>query len=150
MLPTKGVKIHPASYQDLGASFLSTLVNVINSIIGAGILSIPYIIHGTGLIGSLLLLFSALVLSLFGGYYLVVSSNYTQKDSFGEIAEVLYGKTVRWISIITLIVYQVGVSTAYFVILFEQFLDLLHSWGGISNSWLWSNRWVESEYLNDR
>ena len=42
-------------YKDTGATFQSTFINVVNTIIGAGILSIPSSIHGTGLIGSLLL-----------------------------------------------------------------------------------------------
>ena len=48
------------------------------------------------------------------------------------------------ISNATLIIYELGVSTAYFVIIFEQVLDLLEAWGGLSSAWVWNNRWVGS------
>ena len=128
--------------QEMGATFKSTVINVVNCIIGAGILSIPATIHSTGLIGSFLLLTISLVLSLFGSYFLVVSATYTKKDTFGGIAGVLYNKTITILSDITLIIYQIGISTAYSVILFEQVLDLLQAWGGVDGDWLWSNRWV--------
>ena len=128
--------------QDIGATFNSTVINVVNCIIGAGILSIPATIHSTGLIGSLLLLVTSLLLSLFGSYFLVVAATYTKKDTFGGIARVLYNKTMTIFSDCTLIIYQIGISTAYSVILFEQVLDLLQSWGGIDGEWLWNNRLV--------
>lgn len=130
------------SHNAEGASFTSTAINVINTIIGAGILSIPSTIHNTGIVGSFLLLITSLILSLFGAYYLIVASHYTKKDSFGEIADLLYGKTVKALSNFTIIIYQLGVSTAYFVILFEQVLDLLHSWGKVEIAFLSSNKYV--------
>lgn len=131
-------------YQDKGASFQSTLINVVNTIIGAGILSIPSSIHGTGLIGSFLLLLISCLLSICGAYYLIVSAAYTRKDSYADIAEALYGSTARNISCITLILYELGASTAYSVILFEQVLDLFHAWGGFSTAVLWKHRWVSN------
>lgn len=125
-----------------GATFTSTVVNVVNTIIGAGILSIPSTIHNTGIVGSLLLLFTSLVFSLFGAYYLTVASHYTKKDSFGEIADLLYGRGVKILSNFTIVIYQLGVSTAYFVILFEQVLDLLHSWGKVDTLFLANNKYV--------
>ena len=129
-------------YRNTGATFQSTFINVMNTIIGAGILSIPYSIHGTGLIGSFLLLVVACLFSICGAYFLIVAAVYTKKDSYGDIGQILYGTTIRTISIITLILYEVGVSTAYSVILFEQVLDLLGTWGGFSSVLLWKNRWV--------
>lgn len=137
------VKTHSSE----GATFMSTSVNVVNTIIGAGILSIPLTIHNTGIIGSFILLFLSLVFSLFGAYYLIVASHYTKRDSFGEIADVLYGTTVKVLSNFTIIIYQVGVSCAYFVILFEQVLDLLHSWAKINTDYLQQNRYVFQFYF---
>ena len=131
--------------QDVGATFSSTVINVVNCIIGAGILSIPATIHSTGLIGSFLLLVTSLLLSLFGSYFLIVAATYTKKDTFGGIARVLYNNTMTIFSDCTLIIYQIGISTAYSVILFEQVLDLLQAWGGIDGDWLWNNRWVGCE-----
>ena len=122
----------------------STLINVVNTIIGAGILSIPSSIHGTGLIGSFLLLLISCLFSICGAYYLIVSAAYTRKDSYADIAEALYGSTARNISCITLILYELGASTAYSVILFEQVLGLLHAWGGFSTAVLWKHRWVSN------
>ena len=129
-------------YKEDGATFTSTSINAINTIIGAGILSIPLTIHNTGIVGSFFLLLSSLVLSLCGAFYLIVASHYTKKDTFGEIANLLYGKGARIVGNMTIIVYELGVSTAYFVILFEQALDLLHSWGKVDSEFLYHNRYV--------
>ena len=129
-------------YTEDDATFTSTSVNAINTIIGAGILSIPLTIHNTGIVGSFFLLLTSLALSLCGAYYLIVASHYTKKDTYGEIANLLYGKGVKIVGNMTIIVYELGVSTAYFVILFEQALDLLHSWGKIESEFLYHNRYV--------
>ena len=135
-------KDHLSMVQEMGATFKSTFVNVINCIIGAGILSIPATIHNTGLFGAFILLLSSLVLSLFGSFFLTVAATYAKKDTLGGISNILYGKKMEIISNTTLIIHELGVSTAYFVILFEQVLDLLESWGGLSAGWVWNNRWV--------
>lgn len=139
---TNSYPIQSEDHGNTGASFSSTAINVVNTIIGAGILSIPSTIRNTGMIGSLLLLLCALVLSQFGAYYLMVASNYTKKYSFGEIADILYGKTVKTLSDMTILIYELGVSSAYSVILFDQLLDLLHSWGNIGIDHLTANRYV--------
>ena len=131
-------------YKEKGASLMSTFINAVNCIIGAGILSIPITVHKTGIVGSLVLLVTSLCLSLFGCFFLTVASTYTQKDSLGEMAQILYGRTVSKLADITLIIYEIGVSTVYNVILYEQVLDLLETWGGINASWLWNHRWVVS------
>lgn len=43
---------HLSMIKEVGATFTSTFVNVINCIIGAGILSIPATVHNTGLFGA--------------------------------------------------------------------------------------------------
>ena len=134
-------------YKEKGASLMSTFINAVNCIIGAGILSIPVTIHKTGVVGSLFLLLTSLCLSLFGCYFLTVAATYTQKDSLGEMANILYGRVVSKLADITLIIYEIGVSTVYNIILYEQVLDLLETWGGISAGWLWNNRWVSVHHL---
>lgn len=128
--------------QELGASYQSTMVNVVNTIIGAGILSIPSTIHSTGIIGSFLFLFGSLLISLLGGFYLIVAAAYTKRDSFGEIANSLYGPTVKMLANLTVIIYEMGVSTAYFVILFEQVGDLLQAWNIADATFVYENKWV--------
>ena len=129
--------------QELGASLQSTLVNVINTIIGAGILSIPSTIHSTGIISSFLFLICSLLLSILGAYYLIVASAYTRQDSFGKIADILYGTVVKSLANVTVLVYELGVSTAYFVILFDQISDLLQTWNIMDTSFLLQNKWVQ-------
>ena len=128
--------------QELGASYQSTMVNVVNTIIGAGILSIPSTIQSTGIIGSFLFLFGSLLISLLGGFYLIVAAAYTKRDSFGEIANSLYGPTVKMLANLTVIIYEMGVSTAYFVILFEQVGDLLQAWNIADSTFVYENKWV--------
>ena len=133
--------------QEFGASYQSTMVNVVNTIIGAGILSIPSTIHSTGIIGSFLFLCASLLISLLGGYYLIVAAAYTKRDSFGEIAYVLYGPTMKMLANLTVIIYEMGVSTAYFVILFDQVGDLLQAWNIADSTFVYNNKWVSERSI---
>lgn len=93
---------HLSMIKEVGATFTSTFVNVINCIIGAGILSIPATVHNTGLFGAFFLLLASLALSLFGSFYLTVAATYTNKDTLGGISSILYGKNMIIISNATL------------------------------------------------
>ena len=120
--------------QELGASYQSTMVNVVNTIIGAGILSIPSTIHSTGIIGSFLFLFGSLLISLLGGFYLIVAAAYTKRDSFGEIAYALYGPTVKLLANLTVIIYEMGVSVPGDISVIGSENDLFAEYNTISLS----------------
>lgn len=118
------------------ASFSSCVFNVANQIIGAGILTIPYSIHGAGVYGSALMLLLSFVLSLLSAHYLTIASEYTRKDTYGGISSVLCRPWVSVFSDVSLTFFNFGTSVSYAIILYDQVDDLLASWVGVSPSFL--------------
>lgn len=126
------------------ASFSSCVFNVANQIIGAGILTIPYSIHGAGIYGSALMLLLSFVLSLLSAHYLTIASEYTHKDTYGGISSVLCRPWVSVFSDVSLTFFNFGTSVSYFIILYDQVDDLLASWFGVSSSFLSTRHAVDS------
>lgn len=132
------IKVQPLDIKDTveisekGASLTSSVVNMMNTIIGAGVLSIPSTVGKAGLLGSFLILAISLYLSLEGANMLSMASVYTSADSYGGVGTKLQSKTVGLIGDIAMIVFDFGISIAYFIILFDQAADLVVLWGNVS------------------
>lgn len=120
------------SYQPDGASLGSSIINMMNTIVGAGVLSIPSTVKNAGLIGSFLLLALSLYLSIEGARMLSMSAVYTKEESYGLIGKKLSSNVVGVIGDVAMIVFDFGVSVAYFIILFSQVKDLLVAWCGLT------------------
>ena len=129
------------STQEEGATLSSSIINMMNTIVGAGVLSIPSTFKNAGLIGSLLLLALSLFLSLYGARFLSLSAVYTKEESYGFIGAKVSSYAVGVAADIFMIVFDFGVSIAYFIILFSQAIDLLEAWGGIARDTLENNEW---------
>ena len=117
---------------ETGATLSSSVVNMMNTIIGAGVLSIPSTIAKSGLLGSFLILAISLYLSLEGANMLSMASVYTSADSYGAVGNKLNNKTVGLVGDIAMIIFDFGISIAYFIILFDQAADLVVFWGNVS------------------
>ena len=137
--PTPGEEVFYMSTQEDGATLTSSITNMINSIIGAGVLSIPNTVRKAGLLGSFILLFVCLYLSLEGAHMLSDASVYTKQDSYGTVATRLGIHKVGVVGDIAMIVFDLGVSVAYLIIFFQQMIDLAHAWLGVAmetlNTW---------------
>lgn len=116
------------STQEKGATLMSSMTNMVNSIIGAGVLSIPSTVRKAGIVGSFILLSLSLYLSLEGAHMLSDTSVYTKEDSYGSIGKKVGVAAAGLIGDISMIVFDLGISVAYLLILFQQTIDLLHSW----------------------
>ena len=121
-------------YSEKGASLSSSVINMMNTIIGAGVLSIPSTVGRAGIVGSFLILAISLYLSLEGANMLSMASVYTSADSYGGVGTSLNSKTVGLIGDIAMIVFDFGISIAYFIILFDQAADLVVLWGNVSTA----------------
>ena len=105
---------------------------MMNSIVGAGVLSIPNTVRKAGLLGSFILLFVCLYLSLEGAHMLSDASVYTKQDSYGTVATRLGIPKVGLVGDIAMIVFDLGVSVAYLIIFFQQMIDLANAWLGVA------------------
>lgn len=108
-----------------GATFNSTVVNIINTIIGAGVLSIAYSIMKAGILGSILMIIVIFVPSVFTAYYLSVTSIYTNEAIYGSVGTKLCNKLIGGLSDFSLILLDFGIDVAYMSVLFNQVIDIL-------------------------
>ena len=124
------------------AGMTSSILNVANQIIGAGILTIPYMVHETGVYGSLIMLLFSFGLSLLSAHFLAIAADYTHKDTYGGIATELFNSFLAWFSDLALTVFNFGTSVSYSIILYDQLDDLLLVWFGLDASFLAANHLV--------
>lgn len=108
-----------------GATFNSTVINIINTIIGAGVLSIAYSIMKAGVLGSVLMIIAVFVPSVFTAYYLSVTSIYTNEAIYGSVGTKLCNKLIGGLSDFSLILLDFGIDVAYMNVLFNQVIDIL-------------------------
>ena len=131
-----------SDYNPTGSTFMSSILNMTNTIIGAGTLSLPSTVLDGGIIGAGLLLVVSLVLSLFGAHYLVTAAVYTKEDSYGFIGRKAVNPTVGYLADIFMILFDFGISVGYMNISFGQTVDLISNlfnvpWGTVN-----ANKWV--------
>ena len=129
-------------YTSTGASLGSSIVNMMNTIVGAGTLSLPCTIMDGGIVGAGLLLILSLALSLLGAHYLVVASAYTREDSYGFIGRRLVNKGTGYFADFFMILFDFGICVGYCNIVFSQTTDLVHNVFHIARETLDSHNWV--------
>lgn len=103
-----------------GSSFISTVINTVNTVIGAAIISIAYSIRISGVWGALVLMAVVLVPSLITIYYMACATVYTNEDIYGAIGRKLTNKVVGVLSDISLMVLDFGIDVAYMNVGFNQ------------------------------
>lgn len=115
-----GVKAWENASSFQGAGFMSTVINTINTVIGAAIISIAYSIKISGVWGAIVLIIAVLIPSLITSYYMSVCTEYTGEIIYGKIGEKLYNKAVGIIANIFLMILDFGIDVAYMNVLFNQ------------------------------
>ena len=124
----------PADYMKVqldGSSLGASIVNMMNTIVGAGVLSIPLTVKKAGLVGSFIVLACSLFLSLEGAKMLSTAAVYTKAESYGMVANKLNQPFMGVLGDWAMIIFDLGVSVAYLIILFSQVMDLIENWGGV-------------------
>lgn len=85
--PEDPIPVDYVKVQNDGSSLGSSVVNMMNTIVGAGVLSIPSTVKKSGIVGAFLLLALSLYLSLEGAKMLSTVSIYTRAESYGMVAK---------------------------------------------------------------
>ena len=125
-LPVEYVKV-----QTEGSTLIASVLNMMNTIVGAGVLSLPLTVKKSGLIGTIVVLGCSLYLSLEGAKMLSTAAVYTKAESYGMVANKLNQHGMGILGDWAMIILVLGVCVAYFIILFSQVLDLAENWFGI-------------------
>ena len=103
-----------------GASFISSIINTINTVIGAAIISIAYSIRISGVWGAIVMVIVVLVPSLITSYYMSCATLYSNEDIYGKIGKRLVNNAVGILADISLVILDLGIDVAYMNVLFNQ------------------------------
>ena len=126
------------------ATIKSGSINLLNTIIGAGILAMPFGLKSNGLVfGCLLIIWSSLT-SAFGLYLQNKVAKYTQQReavSYFSLAQLTYPHlSIVFDSAISIKCFGVGVS--YLVVIGDLMPKIMESWGVQGGWWLERNLWI--------
>lgn len=111
------VVLEEADLGDGGSSIPPSIFNLANSIIGAGILSLPYAFSLTGwALGSILLLFTVAGAD-FTIRLLLKCGEASQRRTYEGVADAAFGRKGVWFVSTAVILLNIGALTAYNVIL---------------------------------
>ena len=133
------------STQEEGSKLAASIINMMNTIIGAGTISLPNTIMISGIGGGAIMIVLSLILSLIGAHYLSTAAIYTKEDSYGFIGRKVVNPTVGYVADFFMILFDFGISVGYMNILFSQTMDLAaiamkttvsdlskHNWVGVA------------------
>ena len=99
---------------------MSTVINTINTVIGAAIISIAYSISISGVWGAIVMVIVVLVPSLITSYYMSCATLYSNEDIYGKIGKRLVNNVVGVLADISLVILDFGIDVAYMNIGFNQ------------------------------
>ena len=117
----------------------TTGVQIANTIMGAGILSIPIIMRYLGIIiGSLFLIFLALS-TIYSVYILIRCHQITGKYGFSMLGKITMGNFGNILVKIIIIINNIGLCIAYFRIFGEVVQTIIQAW--VSPDSFWATNW---------
>lgn len=103
-----------------GSSLVSTVINTVNTVIGAAIISIAYSIRISGVWGAVVLMIAVLIPSLITTRYMSYATIYTNEDIYGAIGRRLTNNVVGVLADISLMILDFGIDVAYMNVGFNQ------------------------------
>ena len=114
------------------ASFFSTYINLTNTTIGAGTLSMHLVLRECGVILGLIIMFLAMLLSLYAYRTLIISTNDTKTYNNKELCKVVIANWSSYIFEIFIIVCCIGTCCTYINVLSRSLGPHLRGmWGNV-------------------
>ena len=110
------------------ASLRATLFNVVNSVLGAGALGLPY---ATRLDGMALGAFLIVLIGFFSertAYFLLHATEHTRARLYSQAAAKLYGPTAGTLVDVTIIVQNLGLLCSYVVVIGDLIPSVISAW----------------------
>eukprot|EP00049_Salpingoeca_infusionum_P019455 m.361944 g.361944 ORF g.361944 m.361944 type:complete len:497 (+) comp20013_c0_seq1:238-1728(+) len=134
----------PALGDSAKSSVFHCILNLVNTIIGAGVLSLPFVFSLVGYGGGLILLACNAVGADYSLYLLIRSSAVCERKTYEGIATLAFGKKGLYIVSTCVLLLNIGAATAYVVIIGDTLPDIFHF---ISEDFLdpdWARLWCTS------
>lgn len=112
-----------------GSSLRGTVFNLVNSMMGAGILGLPFVFAETGVVLNLFLLVFVAALSDLTVWMLIYCLDATRERTYAGVAEVLYGRGLGLLIDFIIFSNNIGTMISYVIIigdLMPSFLAYVH------------------------
>ena len=126
-------------------SIKSSGAQIANTIMGAGILSIPIIMRYLGLFLGIIFIISLALCTLFSVFILIRCHEITGKNGFSMLGKITMGKFGSILIKVIIIINNLGFCIAYFRIFGEVFQTIIQ--GFISPESFWANNWHNFIYI---
>eukprot|EP01084_Bolivina_argentea_P185081 319186_1 len=131
-----GTPHHGEAHQiHLGQSPIRRVIfNMLNSIIGAGVVGLPFVYSNAGLCGGLLLMILFAWISAYSLKLLVISAKLCQQRNYEDLCEYLFGYKGYLFVSVTMFVFDFGATLSYLIILGDSAQEIIRIWGYNSNT----------------
>lgn len=115
-----GEESRPLLAQDVqvrGASFMSSAFNLMNAIMGSGILGLSYAMANTGIIGFSILLLVVSSLAVYSVHLLLLLCDKTGMNSYEALGEKAFNRPGKILVACTILIQNIGAMSSYLFIL---------------------------------
>eukprot|EP00055_Hartaetosiga_balthica_P012140 m.58066 g.58066 ORF g.58066 m.58066 type:complete len:458 (+) comp7850_c0_seq5:57-1430(+) len=124
------------------ASVSACSINLINTIIGAGVLSLPYAFSLVGYVGGILLLIVNVMVADYSLHLLLKAAKTCGRDTYESIADYTFGrKGVALVSMATILL-NIGAATAYIVIIGDTLPEFIYDVAPTFLATEWARLWA--------
>jgi len=103
------------------SSLLGTYANLVNAIVGAGIIGIPYAMRETGLVAGLVLIFATALLTDKSLRLLISTGKHASVQSYETLLEAAFGKIGFVFISLNMLIMSYGAMIAYLLVLKDTF-----------------------------
>eukprot|EP00056_Hartaetosiga_gracilis_P004389 m.74606 g.74606 ORF g.74606 m.74606 type:complete len:240 (+) comp11813_c0_seq2:110-829(+) len=128
-----GTVIHFIRKGENMTSLPSAVFNLANTIIGAGVLALPFAFKNTGIVFGPLLLIGIYSLVVYSCYSLVQCAKLSKGYSYSDVAYQAFGNAGVRVSQVCLIVSTFGAGISYLVIFGDMLAPMIGDWMGGTN-----------------
>ena len=114
-------------FKEIG--FWGNLFNLLNCMLGAGILSIPSTFNDSGIVVSFIIMAAVAIITHYATVITLTLQHKTGANGFDDLAMMILGKIGSWSLSAMIIVFNMGANLAYLVL----GVDFITSWFGFAN-----------------
>jgi len=125
------------THSEKPVGILETVFNFANSIVGAGIIGLPFAMHEAGFVLGIILLIAVGIVTDVSLYLLISASEIANRGSYQSLIYHCFGKWGFYFVSIFIFIFPYGALIAYLLIIGDTIPAVLADWGG--HDW-WNDR----------